>query len=308
MNGWRRATTWWIGWTLLFLACGPRERRLDRVEIASQVMGGEREIAVYLPPDWQPQESLPLVVFLHGGGDSPDSFDRYQVGQALDAALEAAEMPRVVVVVPQGDMGMWTNWADGSRRYEDWVVGEVIPEMQRRFGTRPCPEGCHLAGVSMGGAGALRMAHHHRRLFASVSSLSGMVLSAEDVVAFSKKASVRLFIPVKRVFGPLDDREGLRREDLFDQWRTPADVPFRLYLGWGTQDSEEVVRTSRAFGEHLARCGIPHRQEVYAGRHGWQDWRAVIPRMITQAVDGGGAVPAGSGPGDGAEGAGGSVP
>lgn len=296
-----RVMAWGVGGMVLLLACGPRVRRLDRVEVQSQAMGDERAVAVYLPPDWQPQESLPLVVFLHGGGDSPDSFDRFEVGQALDMALEAEEMPRVVVVVPQGDMGMWTNWADGSRRYEDWVVDEVIPEMQRRYSTRPCPEGCHLAGVSMGGAGALRMAHHHRRLFASVSSLSGMVLSADDVVAFARRLSVRLFIPVRRVFGNLDDREALRREDLFAQWRDPADVPFRLYLGWGDQDNEDVVRTSAAFSEHLERCGIAHRREVYRGRHGWEAWRTVIPGMIRQAVAGEGRGPTGEGAGIGAE-------
>jgi enterochelin esterase-like enzyme len=287
MTGRSGVARWGVLGAVLLVSCGPRERRLDRVEIESAAMGDSREIAVYLPPDWRPEEALPLVVFLHGGGDSPDSFDRFRVGQALDAALEAEGMPRVVVAVPRGDLGMWTNWADGSRRYEDWVIREVIPEMQRRYGTRPCPEGCHLAGVSMGGAGALRMAHHHRGLFASVSSLSGIVLSAEEVVAFSKRASVRLWMPVKRIFGRMDDPEALRREDLFRQWRTPADVPFRLYLGWGTEDSEDVVRTSRAFADHLERNGIPFRREVYAGCHGWEDWRAVIPGMIGQAVDGG---------------------
>lgn len=280
-----RATVWGIGCcAVLLAACGPRERRLDRLEVQSQAMGDEREVAVYLPPDWRPEESLPLVVFLHGGGDSPDSFDRYGVGQALDAALEAEEMPRVVVAVPRGDMGMWTNWADGSRRYEDWVVDEVIPEIQRRHATRPCPEGCHLAGVSMGGAGALRMAHHHRHLFASVSSLSGIVLSADEVIAFSRRLSVRLWMPVKRIFGNLEDREALRREDLFEQWRGPGDVPFRLYLGWGDQDREDVIRTSQAFSNHLEHCGIPHRREVYSGGHRWEDWRSVIPRMIRDAV------------------------
>lgn len=83
-------------------------------------MAREMAYAVYTPPGWRPDEQLPLVLFLHGGGDDEDCFDRAGFGPFLDAEITAGRAPRCVICVPDGERGFWENWHDGSHRWTDW--------------------------------------------------------------------------------------------------------------------------------------------------------------------------------------------
>ena len=87
------------------VGCVSFPTRLDYGRIDSRTVGKPMGYSVYTPPGWTRSESLPLVVFLHGGGDTPESFDKFGVGQALDRAIESGDVPRVVIVGPQGDLG-----------------------------------------------------------------------------------------------------------------------------------------------------------------------------------------------------------
>lgn len=62
-------------------ACASTATRLTYGELESSALRKPMKYAVYAPPGWKKAESLPLVVFLHGGGDGPDCFDRAGVGQ-----------------------------------------------------------------------------------------------------------------------------------------------------------------------------------------------------------------------------------
>ena len=90
-------------------------------------------------------------------GRTDHAADRCDQGLPAEfrAASERGELPRAVIFFPQGDNGFWANWYDGTRLYQDWILEELIPEVSRRDHTLPCPEDCHVMGVSMGGYGSL---------------------------------------------------------------------------------------------------------------------------------------------------------
>ncbi len=136
------------------------ERQLNYVPHRSRIMRADLSYSVYTPPGWTPEESLPMVLFLHGGGDDPAAWDRHGITDRINAAYAAGDFPRAVVFFPQGDNGFWMNWHDGTRRYEDWVLDELLPEVAQRYNTQACPENCHIMGVSMGAHGALRFVLH----------------------------------------------------------------------------------------------------------------------------------------------------
>ncbi|MGB8221966.1 MAG: alpha/beta hydrolase-fold protein, partial [Polyangiales bacterium] len=71
--------------------------------VYSQALGRPMEYAVYVPKTLAAAARVPLVLFLHGGGDGPDAFDQAQLGQALDAAVEAGRLPPFVLVLPDGE-------------------------------------------------------------------------------------------------------------------------------------------------------------------------------------------------------------
>src|SRR5688572_15218915 len=55
-------------------SCASAPARLSYGTLESAAVHDTMQYAIYAPPDWKPGESLPLVVFLHGGGDAPNCF------------------------------------------------------------------------------------------------------------------------------------------------------------------------------------------------------------------------------------------
>jgi enterochelin esterase-like enzyme len=281
---------------LLVLAaagCDTFPRRLAYATVPSPSMRGVwMQYALFAPDDLREDEHLPLVVFLHGGGDGPDCLDRSGLGLAIDEAMRAGEIPRAVVVVPEGDLGFWTNWYDGSRRYEDWVMDELVPRVASSLHTLPCPEGCHVMGVSMGAEGAVHFAVHRPGSFASITSISGPSLDTDHRIAFVNDPLNNILVRTWHVFGPPRPRERIEADDPYVVWSTPEDLHgARLYLTWGTQDRDFVRTGGAAFHEHLTAHGIPHVQSEYEGGHGWQWWRPVILAALRAQLPAGALTP-----------------
>jgi enterochelin esterase-like enzyme len=243
-------------------------------------MQDRMEFSIYTPTGWTHSESLPLFVFLHGAGDGPDCFDEAQVGQHLDTEMEAGRTPRAVIVVPRGDFGFWENWADGSYRYRDWVLRSLVPAIAAEYGTRPCPEGCHLVGISMGGHGALRFAVLEPGRFASVTAISAPILDTDDALAFVNNGWLRWIIPTQRIWG-VEDRESIERDDPFRRFSDPDDLgEMRLMVAWGDEDHAHIIETNERFEQHLSERGIPHEVLVFPGRHEWRAWTPTLGKVL----------------------------
>ena len=94
----------------------------------------------------------------------------------------------------------------------------------------------------------------------------------------------QLFVPVHRVWGPIDRRE-IQGRDPFRTWRGPADLHgTRLALRWGDDDREGIRRTNRRLVRHLERRRIPHTAHEYTGNHSWVSWSAVIQQAMREQL------------------------
>ncbi len=267
-------------------ACAPPDaRRLRYARVESAAAPGEMTYAVYLPPGFSDDERLPLVVFLHGGGDDAYAFDRHGVGEALDAAILAGEVPRVVIVVPQGDLGFWANWYDGSHRYQDWVIEEVVPRVAITHHTQPCPDGCHVMGASMGGAGTLRFALNRPAMWASATMISAPILDTEQMVSFVRNPLFVPLVPTDRIWGPAGDLDRIRHDDPYLRWDSPEALGgMRLMLAWGDRDRGAIQESGAAFAAHLEARGVSFERLVYEGDHSWRSWTPVILEALRRQV------------------------
>ena len=250
-------------------------------------LGAPSRYAVYVPPGFRSDERLPLVVLLHGAGNDERTFARSGVAAALDAAIEAGKVPRVVILLPRGDDGFWIDWYDHSRRYEAWILGELIPAVSRRYHTLPCPSSCHVMGVSMGGYGALRFALRYPRRFASATALSSPIFDTEQMLAIRSNPFLNAFVPMERIFGPVTPRARIARWDPFLRWQTPDDLRgIRLRLGWATDDGPGIRKGNARLVKHLRAAGIPVEVDRFAGHHGWAAWTPAILDSLRAAVAG----------------------
>lgn len=247
--------------------------------------GATMDYSVYLPPGWTADETLPLVVLLHGYGDNHESFDRYQVGQFLDPYIESGELPRVIILNPLGGNMFWENWYDGSHKLRDWVVRDLMPEVASKYNTLPCPEHCHVTGISMGAHGALRFAYHEPDTFSSAASISGLILSREKVLNPSLGRRILFsFVPTERIWGPIYEDYSDMPEDIdpFVAWIHDERLKqTRLMLTWGSEESKDIQATNVSFHDHLKQNQRPHEYQTFAGGHNWNDWKPHILATLT---------------------------
>ncbi|MCS6856558.1 MAG: esterase family protein [Sandaracinaceae bacterium] len=269
---------------LLSAGCTSFKRYALYERFPSRAMRGVwMETAVLAPPLLDTTPPPPLVVFLHGGGDGPDCFDRHGLSKEILKEWEKGTLPPFVVVIPDGDLGFWADWYDGSRRYESHVIDEVMVRVARRYRTAPCPEGCHLVGISMGAEGALRWAVRHKGKWASVVAISGPALDAKRRIEFLTDPLINIFIPTWHVFGPPDFRRA-QEDDPWSKWRSNEDLGTSLFLFWGSRDRDFVREGSERFHLHLKSIGIQHTAEVFDGGHDWASWKPVLLRWIRMAL------------------------
>ena len=75
---------------------------VDR-RIWSTALHEKRDLYVYLPPGFDPQERYPVMLWLHGFAQDEQSFMQYVV-EDLDAAMVAGKLPPMIVVAPDGSL------------------------------------------------------------------------------------------------------------------------------------------------------------------------------------------------------------
>jgi len=171
-------------------------------------------------------------------------------------------------VLPQVQRSFYADEVHGERFFT--FLAEELPEVVRRFfrvsGER---EDTFVAGLSMGGYGALKWALHRPGHFAAAASLSG----ALDLEAISQDEWRKPLI--QRVFdgriGPQDDLFALLED---------ADVESlpSLYVGCGTEDHlyEHNVR----FVDEATAAGVDVQVDFRAGEHEWGVWDATIRDVL----------------------------
>ena len=170
----------------------PRSQTLTFV---SSVDASEQPYALYLPKSFEPGKKYPVVISLH----SEDSNHRLSLLQVLGQTSRAAEGGRFSLLyahpLPDIDFIVACPLARGAMGYTgiaETDVYDLLADLQRRF---PVDEDrVYLTGVSMGGAGALRLALTRPDVWAAVAPVCpGPVPEVSALAPNALNLPVRLF-------------------------------------------------------------------------------------------------------------------
>ena len=126
--------------------------------VPSTNVPGTVPITYYLPKGYDAKRAAlyPLLIQLHGRGSSNKAMENL-MGGLLDQAIEKGLVPPMVSVMPSTGPTFYMNFRDGSQKWEDFLMKDLLPYMRKNFHVVQGREGTFITGISMGGMGSLRM-------------------------------------------------------------------------------------------------------------------------------------------------------
>ncbi len=218
-----------------------------------------------------PDAGLPTLYLLHGLSDDHTAWVR-------QTAIERYANARgLAVVMPAVNRSFYADTAWGQPYWS--YVSEELPELMRRFfPLSAARENNFVAGLSMGGYGAFKLALHRPERFAAAASLSG----ALDIAAsFDSDRGKEWDAFMTRVFGDMADFRGSGHDLLHAAERLvdrDGDRP-RLYQCCGTEDF--LYQQNLRFRDHARQLGLDLNYHEHEGfGHTWDYWDARIAEVI----------------------------
>jgi putative tributyrin esterase len=283
-----------------------QSRELKTVEFASPAVGRTMKYNILLPPDYDSStRRYPVLYLLHGLSQN------YSVwGLQNGAPFYAGLYDDLIVVMPDGGNSWYVNWSvsEGGQKnaWEDHIVRDVIGHVDWNYRTIARREGRAIAGLSMGGYGALNLGLRHPELFVSIGSTSGALehgrqaanrlrgsapppsppsRTAEQeearrqpnpVIGIAGFSSQFERTPVGREFAKAEDADAYDPFKLILQ--VPKDKLPHIYLDCGTED--RLIAGARELAAILLERNIPFDYMQMPGAHNSAYWIQSIGHIM----------------------------
>lgn len=251
-----------------------RGKVLESLKFESELVDYTVNYSVYLPPDYDySQRKYPVLYLLHGYSD--DETGWIQFGEAnliADKGIENGDFPPCIIVMPDGKVTWYSNSADGKDPWADMFVQEFIPFIENEYNIRSKKEFRAIAGLSMGGYGALSLSMRNPDLFSSCVAMSSGTFTDEEIINSDRQ---------QHYFGNIYGE--LSGDQLSDQWKAynplhlldstdPEQLKsIRWYIDCG--DDDFLYKGNAALHVKMRDMGIPHEYRVRNGSHAWSYWR-----------------------------------
>ena len=94
----------------------------------------------------------------------------------LEDMREKGEVKDFLIATPEARSTFYINSKDGKERYEDFLLQEFFPYIEKHYRIAPGRHKRAISGISMGGYGALHLAFRHPEIFSSVSAHSAALI------------------------------------------------------------------------------------------------------------------------------------
>jgi diacylglycerol O-acyltransferase / trehalose O-mycolyltransferase len=256
--------------------------RIVDLNIRSPALGTTAMVRLLTPDGWtaaRKSRRWPVLYLLHGCCDSYESWTRSTDIEHLP------QLRKVLVVMPEaGAVGFYTDWrgTDGEPgpAWETFHLTEVRQLLERDYGAGSRRA---VAGVSMGGLGAMGYAARHPGLFRAAASFSGLLHPLGDVDMLLGLFSAYTPDP-RAIWGdpagddrtiwarhdPTELAERLRGTPLFVSAGNGHTGPLDAAPGGNDRVEPTVLRESRAFVSRVRQDHIPVHTDFYGpGTHAW---------------------------------------
>jgi putative tributyrin esterase len=230
--------------------------------VASAALGRTMKYRVLLPEGYERSDERYRVLYLLHGltGDYMDWSTR------TDLAAIARGVP-LVIVMPDGENAWYTNAADKGPRFEDYIADDLVKDVESKYRVIRSRYGRAIAGLSMGGYGALKIGLKRPGTFAAAGGFSS-ALGVTDpkfddgLTAYKEQ--------LYKIYGPAGSETRTANDILLiAEKAVPARAP-ALYLDCGTEDG--LLDSNRELVAALKKRGVAYEYHEVPGAHTWQYW------------------------------------
>lgn len=241
--------------------------RLRFITVKSSYLKGRGDIVVFMPPGNFQRQQLPVVILLHGVYGSAWAW-AYKAGVHLQTMqmINTGELPLMMLVMPSDGL-----WGDGSAylphngyNFEKWITEDVVHVVEYLTETNKVPS-LFIAGLSMGGFGALRIGTKYHQQFKGVAAHS----------AITNLKQMKLFVEEELHHYYQQDKS---EEDVFETCKRHVGKTPPIRFDCGKDDL--LIDYNRQLHIQMQEYGIPHIYEEYEGRHEWDYWAKHIGHSL----------------------------
>lgn len=192
-----------------------------------------------------------------------------------------AEEKKLAVVMPAGENSFYLDDPKAFRFYGRYIGEELVEMTRKMFPLSQKREDTYLAGLSMGGYGALRNGLKYNETFGRIAALSAAVFMDEmknwtnDSRDFFKRRDY-----AESIFGDLTKVEGSDKDPVWLAEKLKEEkkpIP-EIYMACGTEDF--LLEENRRFRKKLQSIGVSLIYEEGAGGHEWDFWNRFIKKVL----------------------------
>lgn len=245
-------------------------------------------ILVILPTDKEPSPGMPFVedkpyktlYLLHG------IYGDYMNWLSHTRIQKWAEEKNLAVVMPSGDNSFYVDNPRPGNFYGEFIGKELVEITRKMFNLSRKREDTFIAGLSMGGYGAIRNGLKYNENFGCIAGLSSALTLEQTLnMPYEERSLIGNRAYFENCFGDLneavksDKNPKVLVELIKEKMQQDGSIHFpKIYMACGTEDS--LVVNNRNFRDFLISNGVDVTYEEGPGEHNWEFWDTYIKRVL----------------------------
>lgn len=264
-----------ILFALLLFALPAQASEMVAARFHSATLGRDWDYNLYTPTGYAPATTrYPVLYLLHGFGNTRDEWvDKGGIAALADRLIAAGTIPPCLIVMPSAGES-W--YLDSAEAMETAFIRDLLPEIEAHRGGMAERHGRLIAGVSMGGYGALRFALRYPGMFAAAGLLSPAIYDPLPPPNSASRRSAAFM--AAGAFDPA----------LWQRYNYPSLLPkFRaagrtipLYVVAGADDELHIGGHVNELSRIWTTRHWPGTFLVLPGKHDFVMWRRVMPDVL----------------------------
>ncbi|TKG89652.1 esterase family protein [Puteibacter caeruleilacunae] len=251
----------------------------------SELLKKDVRYSIYLPEGYeQSNRSYPVLYLLHGYTDDETGWTQFgEVQHIADKAIDSGEATSMIIVMPNAEVTWYCNDYRMEYPYEDMFIKELIPFIEKNYRVHRKKQFRAVAGLSMGGWGALKFSMKYSEQFSACVAFSAAIYTDNQLMNYTQeKYDYR--------FGFLFGKGLTGKKRLTEEWKNQQVIylaenlsvnklkSVRYYIDCG--DDDILCLGNAELHAKLNEKRIPHEFRVRDGRHSWEYWRSGLPEGL----------------------------